>query len=183
MKFLMDKNSHFNLANMITFLNITCGVFAIYYITHSNFALAAIFAWIAGGFDICDGKVARKYKLSSRFGIELDSYADFLSFVIVPSMFIYFSIIDGKNLFIPLVAFAFVYYVISGLRRLIQFSLNSNEGEVSKHFVGIPTPLGAIFLWIIYLIFLTGFVSEYIVLFVMIFIAYMLNSKVKIPHL
>ena len=87
------------------------------------------------------------------------------------------------TMFTPLVVFAFVYYVISGLRRLIQFNINAEEGEVAKYFVGIPTPLGAILLWLVYLIFLTGFVSETFVLILMIVIGYLLNSKIKIPHL
>ena len=95
MAFLFNKNNHFNLANIVTFFNIASGVFAIYFLTHQEFFAAALFAWLAGGFDIVDGKIARKYNLSTEFGIQLDSYADFLSFVIVPTMFIYFAVIDG----------------------------------------------------------------------------------------
>lgn len=185
MSFLFNKNSHFNLANIVTFFNIASGIFAIYFLTHHKFFAAALFAWLAGGFDIFDGKIARKYNLSTQFGIQLDSYADFLSFVIVPSMFIYFAVIDKKEEFLsmPLIIFAFVFYVISGLRRLIQFNINADEGKVEKYFTGVPTPLGAILLWLVYLIFLTGFISETFVLFMMIVIGYLLNSKVKIPHL
>ena len=100
-------------------------------------------------------------------------------------MFIYFGVIDTKEPFLsmPLVIFAFIYYVISGLRRLIQFNINADEGKVEKYFTGIPTPLGAILLWVVYLIFLTGFISETFVLLMMILIGYLLNSKIKIPHL
>ena len=100
-------------------------------------------------------------------------------------MFIYFAVIDTKELMLytPLIIFAFVYYVISGLRRLIQFNINAQEGEVAKHFIGIPTPLGAILLWLVYLIYLTGFINENVVLGFMIIIGYLLNSKIKIPHL
>ena len=129
--------------------------------------------------------IARKYNLSTQFGIQLDSFADFLSFVIVPTMFIFFAVIDTKEPFLsmPLIIFAFVYYVISGLRRLIQFNINADEGKVEKYFTGVPTPLGAILLWLVYLIFLTGFISETFVLLMMIVIGYLLNSKIKIPHL
>ncbi|MFB1032713.1 MAG: CDP-alcohol phosphatidyltransferase family protein, partial [Aliarcobacter cryaerophilus] len=99
MNFLFNKHSHFNLANIVTFFNISCGIFAIYFLTHDEFMGAALFAWLAGAFDIFDGKIARKYNLSTEFGIQLDSYADFLSFVIVPAMFIYFAIFDGKESF------------------------------------------------------------------------------------
>ncbi len=184
MTFLFNKNSHFNLANLATFFNITAGILAIYYLTHESFFAAALFAWLAGAFDIVDGKIARKYNLSTEFGIQLDSFADFLSFVIVPTMFIFFAVIEGKELtlFTPLVVFAFIYYVISGLRRLIQFNINAQEGEVEKYFTGIPTPLGAILLWIIYLIWLTGIINENIVLITMIVVGFLLNSKIKIPH-
>lgn len=191
MTFLFNKNNHFNLANIVTFFNITSGILAIYFLTHGEFMGAALFAWLAGAFDIIDGKIARKYNLSTQFGIQLDSYADFLSFVIVPVMFLFFAIFDGKELLLntTLIFIVFTYYVISGLRRLISFNLNSSEGEVSKYFTGVPTPLGAILLWIIYLLFefgsvpaLFGFSAEYIVLFAIVLIGYLLNSKLKIPH-
>ena len=184
MGFLFNKYNHFNLANLATFFNIGAGILAIYFITHGQFFGAALFAWIAGAFDIVDGKIARKYNLSTEFGIQLDSYADFLSFVIVPSMFIYFAIIDGKELELNtvLVLFTFIYYIISGLRRLIKFNIDAQEGQVEKYFTGIPTPLGAILLFVVYLVWLTGILPETIVLRSMIIIGYLLNSKIKIPH-
>ncbi len=186
MTFLFDKNNHFNLANIVTFFNIASGIFAIYFLTHQEFFAAALFAWLAGGFDILDGKIARKYNLSTEFGVQLDSFADFLSFVIVPVMFIFFGIIDGKEIHFlntAFVAFAFIYYVISGLRRLIHFNINTDAGSVSKHFIGIPTPLGAILLWIVYLGWVYELIpNENLVLAFMVLIGYLLNSKIKIPH-
>jgi CDP-diacylglycerol--serine O-phosphatidyltransferase len=186
MTFLFNKNNHFNLANIVTFFNIAAGIIAIYFITHQEFFGAALFAWLAGAFDILDGKIARKYNLSTEFGVQLDSFGDFLSFVIVPVMFIYFGIIDGKELHFlntAFVAFAFIYYVISGLRRLIQFNINTDAGEVSKYFTGIPTPLGAILLWAVYLLWIYELIpNENIVLVLVILVGYLLNSKIKIPH-
>lgn len=184
MGFLFNKESHFNLANLATFSNIASGIFALYFLTHGEFFGAALFAWLGGAFDIMDGKLARKYNLSTQFGVQLDSYADFLSFVIVPSLFIYFAVIDGKELELNTVfiIFVFIYYIISGLRRLIQFNINADVGEVEQYFTGVPTPLGAILLWVVYVIWLTGFVHEYAVLISMVVIGYLLNSKVKIRH-
>jgi len=184
MTFLYDKDHHFNLANIVTFANIASGVLAIYFLTHSSFFMAALFAWIGGACDIIDGKIARKYNLSTEFGVQLDSFADFLSFVIVPCMFIYFAIIDPMQDSINFIftAFVFIYYVISGLRRLIQFNINSDAGEVAKHFTGVPTPLGAILLWVVYLVWLTGILSPLIVLLLTVVIGFLLNSKIKIPH-
>jgi len=181
MHFLWRSSSHFNLANLVTMANITAGLMATYFITQNQFIYAVILAWMGGAFDIIDGKIARKYGLSNEFGIQLDSFADFLSFVLVPTFFIFQSVyasLTGVSL--VLASIASIYYVISGLRRLIQFNIDADAGEVSKYFTGVPTPLGAILLWIVWLV--SGFISWIAVLALMVVIGVLLNSKVKIPH-
>lgn len=181
MKFF-EPNYHFNIANIITFANITCGVVAIYLVTQHNFFFAAMVAWIAGALDIMDGKVARKYGLSTEFGVQLDSFADFLSFVVMPSFFIFFAI-SSYDISKLILGVALIWYIISGLRRLVAFNLKSDAGEVAKYFEGVPTPLGAILLWVVWLMHIGGIVTNvYIVIFLVLTIAYMLNSKIKIPH-
>ncbi len=184
MKFLYSSKSHFNLANLVTFSNIAAGLIATYLISQNHFLWAAVFAWMGGAFDIIDGKIARKYNLSSEFGIQLDSFADFLSFVLVPVFFIfqaiYLSTLSGFWLFIAGVVS--IYYVISGLRRLIEFNINADAGEVEKFFTGVPTPLGAILLWLFYLGNLAGIFSTSSIIILMIITAWSLNSKIKVPH-
>ena len=181
--FLYNPASHFNLANLFTFINITSGLLATYFITQNNFTLAIVLAWIGGAADIFDGKIARKYNLSNEFGIQLDSFADFLSFVLVPVFLIFqavYSSLDGMTLF--LAGVVSIYYVISGLRRLIQFNINADAGSVEKFFVGVPTPLGAILLWLVYLANAYGIVSAGSVMVAMVLIGWSLNSKLKVPH-
>ncbi|MDX9813449.1 MAG: CDP-alcohol phosphatidyltransferase family protein [Sulfurimonas sp.] len=184
MKFLFTSTSHFNLANLFTFVNITSGLLAIYFITQESFFLAIIFAWIGGAFDIFDGKIARKFSLSNEFGIQLDSFADFLTFVLVPVFLIFEAIysneLSGFSLFIA--GGVSIIYVISGLRRLITFNINSEAGEVGKFFVGVPTPLGAILLWLVYLAFIYSIFSVWVVLAMMLVVGWSLNSKLKVPH-
>ncbi|MCK9161749.1 MAG: phosphatidylserine synthase [Arcobacter butzleri] len=185
MSFLFNKYSHFNLANLATFMNIVAGILAFYFITHGEFYAAILFAWIGGAFDILDGKIARKYNLSTDFGVQLDSYADFLSFVLVPVLFLYFAIFDGKEEFLNffIVSAAFIYYVISGLRRLVHFNLTHDAGELNKYFTGVPTPLGAILMMFVYFAWeFEIFFNEYIILAFIVLIASLLNSKLKIPH-
>ena len=184
MKFLWTPSSHFNLANLFTFVNITAGLMAVYFITQNNFVLAIILAWIGGAFDIFDGKIARKYNLSNEFGIQLDSFADFLSFVLVPVFLIfqaaYAPALSGFTLI--LVSIVSIYYVISGLRRLIHFNLNADAGEVDKYFTGVPTPLGAILLWIVYLANAYEILPAIGVAVLMAIIGWSLNSKLRVPH-
>ena len=185
MKFLFTPSSHFNLANMFTFVNITSGLLATYFTIENNYLIAIIFAWIAGAFDIFDGKIARKYKLSNEFGIQLDSFADFLSFVLVPVFFI-FQAIYSQNLSgfgLVIAGIVSVYYVISGLRRLIEFNIKSDIGEVEKYFIGVPTPMGAILLFIAYLAYTYFSLPTFGVVIAMVAIAWSLNSKIKVKHL
>ncbi|MCK9454675.1 MAG: CDP-alcohol phosphatidyltransferase family protein [Sulfurimonas sp.] len=184
MKFLFTNTSHFNLANMFTFVNITAGLLATYFITQNGFFIAIILAWIGGAFDIFDGKIARKYHLSNEFGVQLDSFADFLSFVLVP-VFLIFQAVYAQTLSgVEFLAAAVIsiYYVISGLRRLIEFNINADAGEVSKFFTGVPTPLGAILLWLVYLGSAYGFINAFVVMSLMVLIGWSLNSKLKVPH-
>ncbi len=183
MRILFDPKSHFNLANLFTMVNITCGLGATYLITQNNFFYAIILAWIGGAFDIFDGKIARKFKLSNEFGIQLDSFADFLSFVLVPVFLIFQAVYTHlEGIWFYFAAAVSVYYVISGLRRLIQFNIDAEAGEVGKFFVGVPTPLGAILLWLVYLGYTYGMLPAGAVLFFMVVIGWLLNSKVKVPH-
>ena len=183
---LLDKHNHFNIANMVTYINITMGVMAIYFIVKGDFFTAIVLAWIGGACDIIDGKLARKYGLSTEFGIQLDSFADFLSFVVMPAFLLFYAVkhytvVGGfEELLLGLV---FIWYIISGLRRLVVFNLKVDVGEVEKYFEGVPTPLGAILLWVLYLLTAYGIItSGYVIVFFVLVFAWSLNSTLKIPH-
>ena len=180
---LFDPENRFNLANSITFANVACGVIALYFVTKHQFLPAIILAWIAGGLDILDGKVARKYNLSTEFGVQLDSFADFLSFVIMPAFLLFYSLDIKDNFSLIIIGAIFIYYIISGLRRLVEFNLKTDAGSVDKFFTGVPTPLGAILLWILYLLHSFNIISSpFIIALLTAIIAWSLNSKIKIPH-
>ncbi len=180
---LLEKNNRFNLANLITFGNISCGIVAMYFICKGNFFTAIILAWIAGILDILDGKVARKFNLSTQFGIQLDSFADFLSFVVMPSFLLFYALKKNSQIEVIFIGIIFIFYIISGLRRLIEFNLKVEAGSVEKFFTGVPTPLGAILLWILYLLYVYKIVpNEIIIAILTALIAWSLNSKIKVPH-
>jgi CDP-diacylglycerol--serine O-phosphatidyltransferase len=180
---LWQSKNHFNLANLVTMVNISAGLMATYFITQNNFFMAIILAWVGGACDIIDGKIARKYNLSNEFGIQLDSFADFLSFVLVPVFLIFQAVfIQSSGVILIIAGIASIYYVISGLRRLIQFNIDADAGEVAKFFRGVPTPLGAILLWLVYLGSVYGLINGFGVIGFIALIAWLLNSNVKIPH-
>jgi CDP-diacylglycerol--serine O-phosphatidyltransferase len=182
---LFEKENRFNIANLVTFTNIALGVLAIYFIVKQDFFTAIVLAWVAGACDIIDGKLARKYHLSTEFGIQLDSFADFLSFVVMPPFLLFYALsVAFTSTFEEIVVgVVFILYIIMGLKRLIEFNLRADVGSVEKFFEGVPTPLGAILLWVLYLLFSYGFIeSPYVISLLALGVAWSLNSKLKIPH-
>lgn len=183
---LFDKNNRFNIANIVTYMNVSAGVMAIFFIVKGDFFTAIVLAWIGGAFDIIDGKLARKYDLSTEFGIQLDSFADFLSFVVMPAFLLFYAVkqymgITGVEEVV--LGLIFLWYIINGLRRLVEFNLKVDVGEVEKYFEGVPTPLGAILLWVLYLFSAYGVItSGYVIGVFVLVIAWSLNSTLKIPH-
>ena len=103
----------------------------------------------------------------------------------MPSFLLFYALSTGFTSVFQeiIVGIVFIIYIIMGLRRLVEFNLKTDAGEVEKFFEGVPTPLGAILLWVLYLIFSYGVISNvYIITLLVGVVAWSLNSKIKIPH-
>ncbi|MEA1986261.1 MAG: CDP-diacylglycerol--serine O-phosphatidyltransferase [Candidatus Marinimicrobia bacterium] len=129
--------------SIFTLLNMFLGFMSISFsFKHGfdNFLIAGWLIFFASIFDGLDGKVARMVHGSSDFGIEIDSLADLISFVIAPAMLSYnyfFYKFGGWGLAI---SFSFVIF---GTIRLARFNVNAHR-ESLDHFVGMPSPLSAL---------------------------------------
>ena len=88
-----DRMSNVNLVmllpNMTTVMALCMGLSAVRFALQSRweFAVGAIF--MAALFDAMDGRIARMLNATSRFGAELDSLSDFISFGVSPAIVIY----------------------------------------------------------------------------------------------
>jgi CDP-diacylglycerol--serine O-phosphatidyltransferase len=69
--------------------NMFCGFVSVLSSFDGEIGFAAWMIILAGFFDALDGMVARFSKSASRFGVELDSFADLLSFGIAPVVMFY----------------------------------------------------------------------------------------------
>lgn len=107
---------------------------------HEKIILAGWLVFIASILDGLDGKVARLVHGSSDFGVEMDSLADLLSFVIAPSLMIYFVYSSDISVYGSIIAFT---YVIFGSIRLARFNVLAHR-ESPGHFIGLPSPMAAI---------------------------------------
>ena len=65
--------------NFITLLNLFSGCIAVIYALEGNMKLTALFVCLGIFFDFFDGLVARKLKVQSELGLQLDSLADMVT--------------------------------------------------------------------------------------------------------
>jgi CDP-diacylglycerol--serine O-phosphatidyltransferase len=107
------------------------------------FALAGWLIIAAMVFDALDGYVARLSKTASKFGAELDSLCDAVSFGAAPA-FLLLRMGPGwepRPLLHQLLAGIATLYLVCVLLRLARFNVESaSEGSAHKRFRGLPSP-------------------------------------------
>ena len=129
----------FIIPSLLTTANLFCGFYAIIGIQKSDYTLAAIAILVGMLFDSLDGKVARLTNSSSRFGVELDSLADLVSFGVAPGLLIYSWALNGYGRVGWLAVFLFV---ACGAIRLARFNTRAASAP-NKYFTGLPIPAAA----------------------------------------
>ncbi len=134
------KKGIYLLPNTLTLCGMFCGFFAILSAINGNFLYAAWAIVLANVFDGLDGWIARLTNTTTRFGIELDSFADFISFAIAPAVMLYsFELfILGKWGF--LLGFVFI---VCGAFRLARYNLSAKP-EKKLYYTGLPIPMAAL---------------------------------------
>ncbi len=131
--------------NMTTLLGLCIGLTAVYHALHADWEKSLWYVVIATVFDGMDGRLARFFNASSRFGAELDSLSDFVTFGVSPALVAYFySLHDLGRLGWGVVLF---FCICAGLR-LARFNIMSIDIEEDpklislqkKYFAGVPMP-------------------------------------------
>lgn len=132
------------LPNMITVLALCVGLSSVRFALLGRWELAVAAILIAGILDSMDGRLARFFGSSTRFGAELDSLSDLVSFGISPALVIYlYSLHQWKGFGWAIGLF---FSVCSALR-LARFNTHSIEGTAptwsQDFFTGVPITVGA----------------------------------------
>ena len=128
----------------LTLLGLCSGTTAIRFALSGNWKAAVIAIIVAAVLDTLDGKVARLLGADSKFGAQLDSLADLVSFGIAPSVLVYMWTLyhaGGAGWTIALV------FCVCCAIRLARFNIETVEAEdqeaANAHFTGVPTPAAA----------------------------------------
>jgi CDP-diacylglycerol--serine O-phosphatidyltransferase len=123
------------LPNGLTLGNLFFGIFAIISASRGNFDTAVKCIVAGGACDAFDGAVARATRSGGRFGEELDSLVDAVSFGLAPAMIVYFAVLprDGWA-WLPVFIFAACAVI-----RLARFNV-TQAGASKSYFIGLPSP-------------------------------------------
>ena len=127
--------------------NLFFGFWAIVSAFNGNFRWAGWFIVFAGILDMLDGRVARLSGTGTRFGAELDSLVDVISFGVAPALLIYFLDFSSAGRFAWILCYI---YVTAVALRLARFNVLSAGKPSSGWFTGLPSPSAGMTLAVYY---------------------------------
>ncbi len=133
------KKGIYILPNLLTLSSMFLGFYSIIASLESQYELAAWTIMAATIFDVLDGWVARITHTTTRFGIEIDSLSDVISFGVAPAVLVYTWTLSSFGRVGWLGAF---FLVACAALRLARFNIQMGSTE-KKHFTGLPTPASA----------------------------------------
>lgn len=129
--------------NAITALALCSGLTGVRFAIGGEWERAVLMIMIAAALDGIDGQVARMIRGESKFGAELDSLSDAISFGVAPALILYL----WALMYVPKVGWivALLYAVFCALR-LARFNSQMDTEQPRKlagYLTGIPAPAGA----------------------------------------
>jgi CDP-diacylglycerol--serine O-phosphatidyltransferase len=146
--------------NGLTLANLMCGIYAIVLATRGEFGLAPFFIVLGGVADTLDGRVARATGTGSRFGEELDSLVDAISFGFAPALLMFLAVPKAGNWEWLLVFF----FTSCAVMRLARFNVEQ-AGRSKTHFHGLPSPAAGLTLATYYWFRETPLYNQTVILF------------------
>ncbi|MEP7223259.1 MAG: phosphatidylcholine/phosphatidylserine synthase [Novosphingobium sp.] len=142
--------------NAITASALCFGLTGIRFAVMGQWEKSVLAVILAGVLDGIDGRIARLLKAQSRFGAELDSLADNVSFGVAPALILFLWSLQG----LPRLGwFACLAFAICCALRLARFNARidmADQPHKSAGFMtGVPAPVGAglaflpMYLWVV----------------------------------
>jgi CDP-diacylglycerol--serine O-phosphatidyltransferase len=155
---------YYNYTVILTYMSLTSSVIGIFFTLSGHLSLGILCLALSGLFDAFDGRVARtkkdRTKDEKRFGIQIDSLCDLVSFGVFPVILCWHS---GMNT--PVGMVILVCYCLAGMIRLAYYNVleekkNNDEEDAEviespdgrKYFHGMPITAISVGLPVIYVL-------------------------------
>ena len=134
--------------NAVTAANIAVGFLAMLAAADGRFELAVYLLFVCIFLDMADGRLARALKVTSKFGQEMDSLSDTVSFCVAPAFLVQRAVLaplEGVGVAVAML------YILAGVYRLARFNLTSDEHTKARKTLGAPTPIAAGYIMVLVL--------------------------------
>ena len=123
----------------LTLGNLFFGIFAIVAASRQQFTEAGWYVVLGGICDAFDGRVARATNSEGKFGEELDSLVDAITFGLAPAMIMYFAVLNREGWD----WFWCFFFTACAVLRLARFNVEQ-AGTSKDYFQGLPSPAAGI---------------------------------------
>ena len=175
---------YYGISVILTYMSVVSAIIGIYFGINSHIRFALLALIISGLCDAFDGKVARNCKRTEQekqFGIELDSLADLVAFIMLPIIIFYgLGFTNTVNIII------FILFALGGIIRLAYFNTVADQNSPVKCYQCLPVTSTAIIFPIFY--FLTmiletqTFYKIYTIIMLITALLFVINFKLKKPQ-
>lgn len=146
--------------NGLTLFNLLCGIYAIVLAIRGEFGQAPGWILVGGIADVLDGRVARATNTGSRFGEELDSLVDAVTFGFAPALMMYLELPSHGTW-----EWLFVFlFTACAVMRLARFNIEQ-AGTKKTYFHGLPSPAAGLTLATYYWFSQTPLYNKAVILF------------------
>ena len=171
--------------NIVTLMALCAGITTIRFAIMGKWTSAILCIFFACIFDGLDGRVARKLKASSKFGAELDSLSDFVSFGVAPAILMYQWSLSS----LPHWGWIFTLMFAAAMSmRLARFNTMLEDSAIpeywSHYFVGVPAPMAAamgvmpLLIWFDFKEMEFILRNPYVCSFLMLLVAFLMVSRI-----
>lgn len=176
----------YNKSLILTYLGVAFSIVGMFLALSGNLQLAMVCMVCAGVCDMFDGKVARACKRTEeekKFGVEIDSLADIVSFVVFPVVIGYSMELNSWYHIL-----GYVLLVLAGITRLGYFNvsvIDTDKNNPVKTYSGLPVTSTSIILPTIWFFSeLVGRVSFKSIFSTLVYlIAFLFIFNIKIPKI
>ena len=170
-----DHGKHVrNIPNIVTLINLSLGFLSLYLTMERLYHESAYAIFGAMIMDGLDGRLARRLKVASEFGKQLDSLSDLVSFGVAPALLAYAMRLHHWGMRGMILSIAFT---LCGAFRLARFNVMNRQGS----FIGVPITFCGPFLTLFLL--LGRWVDYRVYPFLVVLLGYMMVCNLKVPKL
>ena len=174
----MASRARYLAPNALSAANIACGFGAMVAAAEGRFDASVYMLLVSIFLDTFDGPVARRLGATSRFGVEMDSFSDAVSFGAAPAFLLFYVFLrplGGWGLAVSLV------YLLAAILRLARFNLTTNVHVKGSRTLGVPTPIAASY--IMAAVLMRRDLEPPVMVVVALVFAALMVSRVRLPSL